>query len=290
MKNINRLFCCLLVSLLATSCSSNVTVTKDDSKDFYNYNIGEGETVFVFDNSFAENEKYCDFLDAYDWSKSVTIYSLKLEDGTVLDTDIISVSNNSYDQVSLTCLKPFDDEIKIDRIIYDFDGTLVDVKYNIDLTFNSNYITNPSFPAQYADADQLVMYDMGKALLHSSTTFYLMFSKHILEYDESDSFIVNSLESSNNLFSLSDIKYGAIPVNFVYEYFYWDEETVDFVDFEKIDLNDFEYGFILEFTISYDEENIISLGGDVDFNIEVNGDTHDVFYHIYYDIPRDYCE
>jgi len=287
MKNVNRLFYCLLASLLATSCSSNVTITADTSLDYYEYSIGEGETVYARNNSTSSvNKEYSDFINTYDVvaNDCCTIDSVKLKNGLELDSDVISVSNTDrMYSLSLTCLKSFDDEIEIDRIIYDFDGTLVDFKYNIELTYNANYKSNPSFPGSYFSViGELWYLDPSSDLFCDSTrnTFYLKFSRYGLDYENSDSFIVNSLASNSDLFSINDIKYGIIPVNGgSYSTYCW---RIDYNNFEKIDLKDFELGFVLQFKISYDEENIRSVGGDVKFNIEVNGDAYDIFYHIYY--------
>lgn len=280
--------CCLLLSFLTTSCSSNSIVTADVSDDFYNYSIGVGETVYARFNSYAENEELCDFIDTHDWPDSITINSIKLDDGTDINTNVLSFTNNNFlDYLDITCLKSFDEEIKIDKVILDFDDTLVSIKYNIELTFNPDYTMYPAFPIGYPDQSHLGNNFIDEcSLFYSGKTFYLIFSKFGLGIDDSDSYIVNSLVSNNELFSLSDVKYAAIPSSSsVYfdplSIIYFDVD-IGFVDFEQIDLVNFDVGYIVQFNISYDEANVLTVGGDVKFNIEVNGDSYDVLYHIYY--------
>ena len=296
MKIKSTILCCALIAMMSTSCSSNsIAVTSNVSDDFYNYSIGLGETVYAPYKSYLKNEDFCDFIANYDFSIPITIYSVKQKDGTDIDSDVINVSKSDNPSLDISCLKPFDNEISIDQVVFKYDDTLVGIKYNIELTFNPDYSTYPVFPRGYSCQDNL-----GNNFIYScdllyyfepELKFYLIFRPYSLHVEKGDSYIINSVLSNDDLFTIEDLKYGATPpsssVTFDYlSVVYGDNDDIDFVDFEKIDLADFETGFLIQFGISYDRDSIFSIGGDVKFNIEVNGDSYDVLFHIFYSSYR----
>lgn len=274
----------LLCTIFITSCGNIKRIEAKESSDYYFYSIGEGQTVYVKNNSLSENAEISDYLDkiANDSNTVFSIKSIVTDSGVQVDENILKIDSNNLRTLSITCLNSFDEVIRIEKIIYMSGKVQFDINYNIELQFNSDFEYLPSFPTNYLSADNLGVNNATSDLIldQKNKIFYINFNKRALCIEKEIEFIINQVSFNNSLVEMLDIDYAIIPDNFYYKFQYSDLEYNDLS--ESLDLLKLEYGAILKINFNIVSEEIKSFGCDLNFDIGFNGDNYCVPYNVYY--------
>jgi hypothetical protein len=280
-KNFVFFISCIFVA----SCSGQAkNITVDSSERFYSYSIGQGETIHVGRADFDFEDSLLQQVPVNVVYESPVLESVYLEDGSVLGDEKLKIEQGSFFfDFSVTCVNPFKEPISINYIKYYFGKSNIhlDLKYNVKLSFNGNYSTNPCFPGE--SANQFALDDH---------TFFLLLRKHDLKLSSADSFVVDSFVSGDPMLNLTDKKWapytpyirtddGVRIETFTALY-----DKLDYKVFSPVDLKDYsDYsvtdGIVLKFNLVIDTD-VDSFGTDVMFNIALNGDGYSIPYHLQY--------
>lgn len=281
-----KLFSILLVfcTLFITSCSNIKTIESKECSDYYFYSIGEGQTVYIKNNSLFENEEIRSYLDNLSAADNIvfSIKSIITDTGEQIDENILKFDGNNLRTLSITCLHHFDEIIRIEKIIYVFEKVQFDINLNIELQFNDCYKYMPTFPTNYLNADNLGVNNMTSDLIldQKNKTFYINFNKRSLNVEKEIEFIINHVSFNSTFVEMLDIDYAIIPDNFYYKFQYLDLEYTNLID--SLDLLKLEYGAILKIQFDIVNEEVKSFGCDLNFDIVFNGDNYCVPYNVYY--------
>jgi hypothetical protein len=279
MKNISICLCALFLSASLISCKSQEVISVEGPHDKYSYSVGLGESVFLQNNSMYEDVNFIDFVVnnfSDDQFPTASIDSIELADGE-FDNNCFTIDTFSYMRdLSFTCLKEFDKAIQIKTINYKFGKYIIKMPYDITLTYNPDYNTYPFFPASYLKIGDLGL-NGDKDLHYLFKTFYIEFGKGYGR--KSSSFIVNSFASENSFFEITNLEYASMISGFSFDIHY---DTIEYHSFERLDMDDFTFGFVLKFNIRILDESLITIGGDGIFHVNVNGDDYVIPYHLYY--------
>ena len=138
-----KIFITLLIfcSIFITSCGNIKIIEAKESSDYYFYSIGEGQTVYVKNNSLSENEEISTYLDslALDSKSDFFVKSIITDTGVAIDDNILKIDSSNLRTLSITCLNSFDEVIRIKKIIYMSGKVQFDINYNIELQFNNDF-------------------------------------------------------------------------------------------------------------------------------------------------------
>lgn len=281
-----KIFITLLIfcSIFITSCGNIKIIEAKESSDYYFYSIGEGQTVYVKNNSLSENEEISTYLDslALDSKSDFFVKSIITDTGVAIDDNILKIDSSNLRTLSITCLNSFDEVIRIKKIIYMSGKVQFDINYNIELQFNNDFEYLPSFPTNYVNADNLGVNNATSDLIldQKNKAFYINFNKRDLSIEKEIEFVINHVAFNNSLVELKDVEYAIIPDNFYYKFQYSELEYVDLL--ESLDLLKLEYGAILKINFNIVSEDVKSFGCDLNFDIGFNGDNYCVPYNVYY--------
>lgn len=274
----------IFCSIFITSCGNIKIIEAKESSDYYFYSIGEGQTVYVKNNSLSENEEISTYLDslALDSKSDFFVKSIITDTGVAIDDNILKIDSSNLRTLSITCLNSFDEVIRIKKIIYMSGKVQFDINYNIELQFNNDFEYLPSFPTNYVNADNLGVNNATSDLIldQKNKAFYINFNKRDLSIEKEIEFVINHVAFNNSLVELKDVEYAIIPDNFYYKFQYSELEYVDLL--ESIDLLKLEYGAILKINFNIVSEDVKSFGCDLNFDIGFNGDNYCVPYNVYY--------
>ena len=275
----------LLCTLFVTSCGNTRIIEAKESSDYFSYSIGEGQTVYVKNNSLHENEEISNYLDDLALANKNSVFCIKsvfTDSGVQIDDKILKFDSNNLRTLSITCLNAFDEVIRIKKIIYMSGNVQFDINYKIELKFNNDFEYLPSFPTNYLSAENLGVSPATSDLIldQKNQLFYINFNKRDLRMEREFQFIINQVSFNNSLVELLDIDYAVIPDNFYYPIHFSDLEYTDLS--ESLDLLKLEYGAVLKISFIIVGEEVKSFGCDLNFDIEFNGDNYCVPYNVYY--------
>ncbi len=279
----------LLCGLFLTSCNDIRVIEAKNNYDYYCYSIGEGQTVYTRYKSIDENEELIKFNENNITDNNVEIiYSIKsviTDSGSQIDENVLSFSNDVLLSLSITCLKPFDDVIRINKIIYECNvvkNVQYEICYNIELTFNNDYEYMPPFPTGYSSAWQLGVVKSGCLIsIQRDKHFYIYFNKYDLNISKINRYNINGVSFNNDLVEILNIDYAIIPINYYYHYSnVSDLEYQGFI--ESLYLTEYDYGIILRIKYDIANEKVKTIGCDLNFDIDFNGDSYRVPYCFFY--------
>lgn len=271
--------------LILTSCSNGPKeINVDSTKRHYSYLIGQGETIQVGRKDYNFEKSVTDLQNDMIFN-SYTIKSIQLGNGKILSKEdgITVTKGDYYFDLRITCINPFE-KVYIDYVKYYFeeDNSYLNLKYDVELSYNSEYLIAPTLSEQYRSS-----------IIMDDKTVYILLRLQPLGLTKNDSFIINSFFSNDEQIKINNKEYAP------YKPYIYDENGIrlqsfqtiyrnlDYNVFENVDLKDYTDfkemdGIVLKFDLSI-EDNMDSVGTDIMFDIEINGDSYIIPYHLQYD-------
>ncbi len=275
----------LFCSMFITSCGNVKIIEAKESSDYFVCSIGEGQTVYVKNNSIDENEElqiYLDNLKNDDNIVDFVIESVIIDKGDEVDDSILKIDSDNLKTLTIKCLNSFNEAIKIKKIIYTSSKVKFEINYNIELQFNSDFENLPPFPTNYLDADDLGVSDAYRDLIldQKNKTFYINFDNKALSIEKEMEFVINHVAFNNSLVEIKDVDYAIIPDNFNYYIQYLELEYSDLT--EPLNLLKLKHGVILKINFEIVSDEAKSFGCDLNFDVSYNGSNYCVPYYVYY--------
>ncbi|MFA6830070.1 MAG: hypothetical protein WCR67_05155 [Bacilli bacterium] len=198
---------------------------------------------------------------------------------------MVSKGDNLFD-LNITCLIAFEDKIKIDYIkfYYEEDNVYLDMKYNISLIYNEDYVNSFSFSYSGNNPNSTFVNVNEK---DKGVSYYLILRLQQLGLSKSDSFLIKDFDFLNSDLSLLNKQYAInTPYVSTENGIYYDINYLeyDYQDFNEVDLKDCTDnrtmdGIVLKFNILTDSSFKFQ-GGDIMFSCIINGDSHKIPLHI----------
>lgn len=281
MKKIFYTLFLLLCTIFITSCNNVRVINAENCFDYFIYFIGKGQTVYVENNSIKYNTEFNNYLSDTS-NKNYYIKAVISNSQNEIDDNILKIVGDYNYKLSITCLKPFEENIKIDKIIFIINDVQVDIKYNIELIYNTSYESLPPYPRSYSNNTNLgiTMSDYSDLVVDRiNKYFYIKFNPSLLKIERENNYTINGVEFNNSMIEILNVTYAIIPNNAdTYDFF-----TYEYKDFsEKVDILDYTNGIILKIDFNISNENIQSIGCDLNFDISFNGDDFCIPYNVYY--------
>ena len=115
MKKIFYTLFLLLCTVFITSYNNVRVINAENCFDYFIYFIGKGQTVYVENNSIKYNTEFNDYLSDISNNNNYYIKAVISNSQNEIEYNILKIVCDYNHKLSITWLKPFKENIKIDK-------------------------------------------------------------------------------------------------------------------------------------------------------------------------------